>query len=280
MSIDPVLEAEYNNRVRVPESAAIMARWQAASAAYRASATSDLDLSYDAGERHKYDLFHPSNGDPRAPLVIYIHGGYWQRGDRKDYSFVARELNARGFAVAIPSYPLCPDVTVGTIITDMQKCAIAIWQRSQQRPVVVGHSAGGHLAACLISTDWDKIADVPRDLIRMAYSISGVFELAPLVQTSLNAALKLDVDAAERASPLRWPPPRSAKSFVTSVGGLESGEFHRQSLALAAKWRTAGVSATSVVVPDTNHFTIVDELVRPGSDMLAAITTMTQVSVG
>ena len=277
MSIDPVLEAEYNNRVRVPESAAIMVRWQAASAAYRASAKADLDLSYDVGERHKYDVFHPSSADPRAPLVIYVHGGYWQRGDRKDYSFVAREMNARGIAVAIPSYPLCPDVTVSNIIANLEVCTLALWQRTQQRPVVVGHSAGGHLAACLIGTDWDKIADVPRDLVRMAYSISGVFDLAPLVQTSLNVALKLDVDAAECASPSQWRPPSSATRFVASVGGLESGEFHRQSLALAAQWRVAGVDATSVVVPDTNHFTIVDELVRPGSDMLAAITAMTRV---
>lgn len=280
MTIDPVLDAEYNNRARVPESAAILLRWQVESAAYRANAKADLDLSYGTGERHTYDLFHAAGGDPRAPLVIYIHGGYWQRGDRKEYSFVARELNARGVAVAIPSYPLCPDVSVGSIIADVQTCIIAIWQRTRQRPVVVGHSAGGHLAACLLATYWQSIADVPRDIVRNAYSLSGVFDLAPLIPTSLNVALKLDAASAESASPMRWRPPHAAKGFVAAAGGAESSEFLRQSRDIVDRWSKAGIKAKCVIVPDTNHFTIVDELTKPDSAMVARIVAMAQECAG
>src|SRR5215475_6327822 len=120
-------EVEYNNRLRVPEHVEINARWQAASAAYRAIARAALDQPYGPGERNRYDLFLA--GEAHAPLVVYIHGGYWQRGDREDYAFLARELNAAGIAVALPSYSLCPAVTVMDIVGELRACLACLWQR-------------------------------------------------------------------------------------------------------------------------------------------------------
>ena len=267
-------EAEYNNRTRVPEHPAIQERWRKASESYRATATADLDRTYGSGERQRYDLFKPRAGAGNAPLVVYIHGGYWQRGDRRDVAFVARELNARGVAVALPSYSLCPAVGVMDIVAEMRQCLKALWETTKQRPVVVGHSAGGHLAAAMLATDWSKVAGVPADLVRGAYAISGVFELAPLIPTSLNEALKLDPAKAREASPLYWPAPAKERTLVAAAGGDESQEFIRQALEIAAAWSRAGVKAECVVVPGANHFTIVEELARPESAMLARIVGM------
>lgn len=264
-------EAEYNNRRRVPENPEIVSRWLEASARARSTLNCDLDVPYGSGERHRYDLFQPIEATPDAPVVVYIHGGYWQRGDSKDYSFVADALVRRGAAVAIPSYTLCPQATVADIVEEMREFLTVLWGRTNRRAVVVGHSAGGHLAAAMLATDWSGWGGVPGDLVRAAYSISGVFELEPLIPTSLNEALRLSVGAAQEVSPLFWQPPRPGSTLVAAVGGAESSEFLRQSGDIATAWSKAGVSAERVVVPGANHFTVVDEIARPGSAMVERI---------
>jgi arylformamidase len=266
-------EAAYNNRARVPEHVEIMARWAASSAEARSGLRADLDLAYGPGPRHRYDLFHAGGaaGAGPAPLVVYIHGGYWQRGDKESNAFVVPELVARGVSVALPSYTLCPDGQVRDIIGEMRAFLASLWVRTRQYPVVIGHSAGGHLAAAMLAAGMPQVADVPADLVRAAYSISGVFDLGPLLGTSLNVALKLDRAGAEAVSPIFWPPPAKSCRFVAAVGGSESSEFLRQNLDVAGVWSAAGVKAECVVVPAANHFTIVDELARADSMMLARV---------
>lgn len=268
------LEAEYNNRQRVPEHPEIQGRWKVASEAWRKESKVDLDLAYGKGSRNRYDLYRAVNGGADAPVVVYIHGGYWQRGDRKDNGFVAKALNARGISVALPSYTLCPAAGVIDIIGELRQCLKAIWERTKQRLVVVGHSAGGHLAASMLATDWSKVGGVPADLVKAAYAISGVFELSPLIPTSINEALKLDEAKAREASPLLWPAPPKDRTFVAAAGGDESQEFFRQALEITAAWSDAGVKAECVIVPNANHFTIVEELARPESAMLARVIAM------
>jgi arylformamidase len=264
-------EAEYDNRGRVPEHPEIAERWSLLSSGYRLAGNTELDQPYGTRERHRYDLFHAEA--PGAPLVAYIHGGYWQRGDRKDYSFVARELNAAGVTVAIPSYTLCPAVSVMEIAEEMQACMAALWRKTGKRPMVVGHSAGGHLTAEMLARTWGS-GGVPADLVRYGYAISGVFELAPLMRTSLNKALGLTPGTARAASPLFRPPPPRGRRLVAAVGGAESGEFLRQSRRLAESWSGVGLDAKCEVIDGANHFTIVDELIRPDSDMLKRIVLM------
>ena len=263
------LEAEYNNRQRVPAHVTIAPRWQAASAAYRQTARrADLDRAYGPGERHRYDLFHA--GEATAPLVVYIHGGYWQRGDRKDYSFLARELNAAGIDVALPSYSLCPTVSVLDVIAELRDCLTALWKVTGKRPVVTGHSAGGHLTAAMVGTDWSKVADVPVDLVRAGVAISGVFDLAPLIPTSINELARMDEKVARAASPLFWPA-QKGRTLIAAVGGDESSEFLRQSREIADVWGHAGLETRYLPVPGTNHFTVVDELAKPASALFAAV---------
>jgi arylformamidase len=265
-------EAEYNNRRRVPESAEIMERWQMLSAAYRLANAPESDRPYGQRERQRYDLFMANGGS--SPLVVYIHGGYWQRGDRKDFSFVARELNANGITVAIPSYSLCPTASVMEIIDEMELCLVALWKKLRRRPLVIGHSAGGHLSAAMLANDWSRVAGTPPDLVRAAYALSGVYDLVPLIGTSINEALGLSNGVARAASPMFRPAPPKGRRFVAAVGGDESAEFLRQSRDIARHWEEAGLHTESIVMADTNHFTIVEELIRGHSPVLARIVAL------
>ena len=272
------LEVEYNNRTRVPEHPAIQARWSAVASAFRQASGGALDRAYGPRPRQRYDLFAPKGVDKGAPLVVYIHGGYWQRGERADNAFVARELVARGTAVAVVGYTLCPEVGVMEIVGEIRQALKNLWETTGQYPVVVGHSAGGHLAAAMLATDWSKVSGVPADLVRAAYAISGVFDVAPLVSTSLNTAVKLDAATAKAASPMFWPAPPKDRAFVACVGGEESQEFIRQSLEITAVWSRAGVKAECVIVPGTNHFSVVDELTNPESAMVARLVGLARAT--
>lgn len=274
MTIDH--ESEYNNRIRITEYPAIIARWRSVSATDREAAgradLAELDRPYGPGERQRYDLYR--SGEPGAPLIVYLHGGYWQLGSRQDTAFVARAFNAAGIDIALPSYSLCPEVTVLQIIDEIRRCVIALWAATGKRPVVAGHSAGGHLTAAMLATDWGAMPGAPRDLVRAGLSISGVFDLAPLIPTTMNRALRLDPAAAAAASPILWPPPPAGAALVAALGAEETPEFHRQSRAIAERWGRAGVATEVLAIAGANHFTVVDELTRPDSALFARMVAL------
>jgi arylformamidase len=272
LPIDAVAEAEYNNRTRIPEYRAIVERWAVASALERPRARAALDQPYGRGERQRYDLFYA--GSPTAPLLVYIHGGYWQLGSGRDTAFLARRFTEAGLDVAIPSYSLCPAVSVAEIIDELRRCVAALWTRTGKRPVVAGHSAGGHLTAALLATPWQTVPGVPDDLVRGGCAISGVFDLTPMIGTTMNAALRLDAARAREVSPLFWLPPPAGRELVTAVGADETGEFHRQSRTLVEAWARAGVITEAMVVPGTHHFSVVDELTRPDSALFARVVSL------
>ena len=271
-------EVEYNNRRRVPDAGAIAERWKVASAAYRETAHAELDLRYGPGDRHRYDLFF---ADSDAPLVAYVHGGYWQWGDRTLYSFLAEGLNANGLTVAVPSYSLCPSVSVLDIVGQLRAFLAVLWKRTRAHPLVVGHSAGGHLTAAMVATDWREVPYVPDDLVRGGIAISGIFDLQPLVTTSINGAIGLDLKTARDASPRFWPPPPQQRALTAAVGAAESSEFLRQSREIVGTWGAAGVETEYLEVPGTNHFTILDELTQPRSQLSKCVSAMAQrVQIG
>jgi arylformamidase len=261
------LEAEYNNRARVPEHPAIFERWQRDAAAFRAGhANAELDLPYASRERTKVDIFWPSAARD-APIALFIHGGYWRSLDKSRFSHLAAGPNARGIAVAMPGYDLCPAVTVAAIIEEMREAAGWLWRRHHRRLMASGHSAGGHLAACLVATDW-AARDLPADLVTTGLSISGLFDLAPLVGISMNAELRLDAAEARRVSPLFWQLPPRARALDAWVGGDESNEFLRASKAIAEDWGGKGIATRYVPVAGANHFTVIDPL----ADAQSALT--------
>jgi len=207
-------EAEYNNRARVPEHDKIFARWAGDAEFYRAdmlkAGRAELGLSYGDTPRQFLDLFLPEQAGGSAPLAVFVHGGYWRSHDPSMYSHLARGLNARGVAVAVVGYDLCPLVTIADIIEQIRRACAFLWQRFGRRLFVYGHSAGGHLAAAMVATDWPALyPKAPADLVPTGYAISGLFDLTPLLNLSQNADLRLDAEQARRVSPAFWPlPPR------------------------------------------------------------------------
>jgi len=262
LSADVDYELEYNNRARVPENPAIIAGWSRDAAAYRETHPPKV-IAYGTGERNRIDLF---SGDGAGPIVVFIHGGYWQALDGSFFSHLAVGLNAHGIDVAVPSYNLCPAVSIADIIDEMRAAMRELAKLG--RPLVVsGHSAGGHLAACMLATDWRAFdATLPADLVTAAFAISGLFDLRPLVKTSINTALKLDDASAQAVSPLFWKPP-SRGTLDAVVGGNESAEYFRQSRSIVDAWSAAGIATRFGAIADANHFTAIAPLADVHSPM-------------
>ena len=266
MKID--LEAEYNNRQRVPDHPEHIAGWARDSAAYRVEARDRLQtVEYGPSPRQRIDFFKATAPEPLSRVVLFIHGGYWQALDHGMFSHMAKGLNAHGVTVAVAGYDLCPDVQLGQIIEQLIKAGETVYKLSGRPIVVCGHSAGGHLAACLAATDWTSLDfSYPERLVRSGLAISGLFELEPLVPTTVNDKLSLSLDAARSYSPRLWPAP-SGITFDAWVGGDESAEYLRQSATLAAVWQAAGNDTQLVAVEGANHFTVVAGLADPDNAM-------------
>jgi arylformamidase len=262
------LQAEYDNRARVPGSAAILEAWARDAEAFRATwGRSTLDMPYGTSARERFDLFLPAQDGP-APLAVFIHGGYWQALDRKAVSHFARGLVTRGVAVAVPSYDLCPTVPLAKIIDQMQQLCAILCARTHQRMLAIGHSAGGHLAASLLGQDFSRFApQLGRLPVPGALPISGVFELEPLLSTTYGAALRLSPEAARALSPRFQDPADGALHVV--VGGAETDAFRRQSRDFAEAW-----GSTLEELPGLNHFTVLDPLTDPESALTARAAEM------
>ncbi len=263
------LEAEYNNRARVPEHPTHIAGWQRDAAAYRQSANCELDLAYGDDERHRIDLFHPKDRRDDGPVVLFIHGGYWQSLDKSYFSHLARGSNERGFSVAIPSYDLAPAASLAQIIACIENAANFVMKRTSRPLVATGHSAGGHLSACLMAKP-----DALVSPIKTAMPISGLFDLAPLVSTSINKALGLSVEEAKRLSPLEWTPPAGGH-LAAIVGGAESSEFLRQSRLIADCWSHAGIATRYYEVPGAHHFDVIAGLSDPNDPLVELLSRLT-----
>ena len=271
-------EKEYDNRGRVPEHPAIFARWQREAAAYREAARdAELGLSYGPSPRQSIDLFPAKDDDAQTPLALFIHGGWWRSLDPAMFSQLAAGPNARGLTVAVAGYDFCPQVSIATIIEQMRAACLFLWRKKHQRMLAIGHSAGGHLAACMTATDWKTIAsDAPADLVPAAYAISGVYDLAPLVHVSPNQDLRLDAAEARRVSPLHWKVP-AGRTFDAVVGTRESSEFLRQSRTIVEDWRARGVATRSEEIAGMNHFTVVDALSEGDSAMTRRVVQLAEM---
>jgi arylformamidase len=268
------MESEYNNRAKVPDHPAIMAGWQRDAAAFRAAHPhQDLDLAYGPTPRQALDLFWPGPGR-EAPLALFIHGGYWQALDRSWFSHLSAGLLAHGMAVAVMSYDLCPQVTLAELVDQVRTAAAWLYRHTGRRMMAFGHSAGGHLTAMLMATDWRaRDPSLPPDLVPAGLAISGLFDLVPLIETSINTALGLDQATALALSPIHMPPP--AGRLHAAVGGDEGAEYERQSRQIAAAW---GGSWESLV--GENHFTIIGKLVDPHSALVTQAVALASQSPG
>jgi arylformamidase len=262
------LDSMYNNRELVPDYARYFANWVEASRAAREGQPCELDVPYGDGPNEALDIFPPAQGG--APVLVFIHGGYWRGMDKSEHSFVAPAFTREGACVVVPNYELCPRTTIPGIALQMVKALAWTWRSIAQyggdprRITIAGHSAGGHLAALLMACDW-PVVDVllPRNLARSALSISGLHDLEPMMHTPfLQPSLRLTPQDAVRASPARLPAPRAGAVYAVA-GGDESPEFHRQARLLREAWGSTRVPVCEIF-PGLNHFSVMEAFTQPG----------------
>jgi arylformamidase len=186
---------------------------------------------------------------------VFVHGGYWHRLDKSDSSFIARAFQPSGVAVVVINYALIPTVDIDELVRQCRASIAWVHRHAASfggdpsRIFVSGHSAGGHLAAMLMSTDWSAFAGL--EPIRLSY---------------LNEVLKLTPESARLCSPVHCPPQRSGP-LLLAVGGLEGPEYHRQGEELAAVWRTRRLPCQALDMPGHHHFSILAELEDPGTTL-------------
>ena len=273
--IDPTLEKGYNVRLLVDDFDGLIEKWSKWSQNFRASADSSLNCQYGDGEKDKLDIFRC--GKPNAPLFIFIHGGYWQRGDKSIYSFVAHSFVSSGIDVALIGYQLCPGASMTNIVEKIREAIVWIWNNaddysiSKHRINVSGHSAGGHITGMVLATDWSKISnDLPKDIVKTGIPISGLYQLDPLRKTTIADALELDDAESLALSPHFFEPKTDAPILVT-LGGGETPEFHWQTDNFVNKWKGLKASLDYFAEPDVDHFGVVERLANLESQIFTKV---------
>lgn len=258
-------EAEYNLRRRHGDFPAILADWQSRSAQTRAELGGRLDLAYGDTPLERLDLFPAAR--PDAPLLMFIHGGYWQGGDKADVSFVARHLVKAGMAVAVLNYGLAPAHTLDTMVAQTRRAIDWLHDNATQLGIrsdgitLMGHSAGGHLAAMMLT------AHGPSVPVCSVIAISGLFELAPLLHTSINDAVRMDASTAARLSPARLRKTGQA-TLYTIVGQQETGAFQWQVQCIGRQWDNV---QPLPLVNDRHHYTVLDIFEEPDNPWFAQV---------
>lgn len=264
---------EYNPRLIAPQHEQIKLGWQTKSMAARQEMLKILDVPYGAAEGETLDVFPARQSG--SPVLLFIHGGYWRALDKSDFSFLAPAFVKAGSTVVVPNYALAPKVTVEHIVHQMIAALwwtyknISAYSGDPRRIVLVGHSAGATMAALLMTVAWPRWqGEQAPELIHAALGISGVYDMRPLAKASfLRDDLQLDAQRAASLSPALLQPSAPGR-FLTSLGGDESAEFHRQAALLASSW-PSHVEA-DIAMPGFNHFDVVDQLVEPGSPLYQA----------
>ena len=265
---------EYNPRLTIANPQAIFERWARQGAAARAASPDAwLDLAYGQSPGERLDFFPAARHD--APLLVFIHGGYWRAMDKSDFSWVAPHFVERGISVALPNYTLVPKVTIEEIVRQMLRAHAWLWRNARalgfdrNRIVVSGHSAGGHLTGMMMAAQWPRWEpDLPTDLVKAGLALSALFDLRPLAKSPFfNDDFKLNDRLARKLSPGLMPPATRAP-IMTAVGGDESQEFHRQNRMVSERWSKA--FAGDIPMPGYNHLTLCDGLAKPGNPLFEA----------
>lgn len=275
------MEAQYNLRLGRPDyETAVVPGWISRSEKSRATLDCEIGVSYGATAKQKLDIFRAAGSG--RPTLVYFHGGYWQRGDKSVYSFLADAFVAAGVNVVLPGYDLCPAISMTGISQQAREAVSWVWRQAGElgfvadQITVMGHSAGGHITGMMMGTNWPVFAsDLPADLIKAGIPVSPLNLLEPLRHCSIGDALHMDAAEAERESPMNNPPATNAPQLVV-CGGTETEEFHRQSDMYVEAFATAARRVERYSVPGCDHFDELNALANPDHDFfrksLALIT--------
>ncbi len=257
-------EAGYNLKAAFPDFPQVLQQWQQATADIADTLLSQSDIAFGDGPLQRFD-FYRAAGEQR-PLLVFIHGGYWQGGDKRDIGFIAAPYVKAGISVAVINYSLAPQARIEEMVAEVQAFLATIAQQADplgidvNRISLMGHSAGGHLAAFVAAQG----GAVP---VQAVFAISGVFDLVPLIPTSLNKALTLDEPRANALSPVLQAGPAGTRVH-TIIGELETAQFHLQAAVMANCWPQV---VAHHVVPQTHHYTVLFPLADNGSAVCRAV---------
>ncbi len=269
------LDKQYE-RLVADDSYAIFDRWRARSDASAANRPVILDIAYGPAETERLDVFPAS--DPHAPILVYIHGGYWIWKDKADFRFVAEGVVDAGVTLVVINYALTPDHHMDEIVRQVRAAVAFTWKNAgglvpgdRDRIFLSGHSAGGHLTAIAAATDWPTFdRALPAEIVAGGIAVSGLYDLEPIRLSYLNETVGLDPAMAHRNSPLHatragMPP------LTLVVGGAESDEFKRQQADFAAALRSAGNSVETGEVAGLHHFAVIETIADLGSQLQQAV---------
>ncbi len=274
------LDAQYDLEKIVPGAASYAEFYEDESKKVRADLNHHLDVPFGPTLAEHSDIYPAGDG---APVLIYIHGGYWRSRTSKEFGYVARGPVSMGVATVVVNYALCPSVTIDEIVR--QARAAVAWVHTNARSFggdperihVAGHSAGGHLAAMLLGTAWEDVYGLPKDIIQSATAISGLFDLAPFPYTFLQPKLQLSWDQTLRNSPVLHIPD-DVPPLLLAYGEEETAEFGRQSEDYLAAWRSKGLEGEMLTLPGKNHYDVIDGFLDAKSPLCSAI--LKQMGVG
>jgi arylformamidase len=257
--------AAYDNNAAVANSARLIDERNRESAAYRAAHPTNLDLPYGPAERTAFDLYPAS--DPKAPCLVFIHGGYWQRNSREVFACFAEGPAAAGWSVAIPGYSLAPQATLTAIVAEIGLALDWLAEHGAEYGVdgpliIAGWSAGAQLAALHLCH--------PQVVAGLA--ISGIYDLEPLRDTSLNSALNLTGAEIADFSPLRRP--AVGKPLTIAYGGAELPTLVHDAWRLHEFRSQEGAPGQILPVAGADHFSILQDLRRPGGTLVGAAISL------
>jgi len=266
------LDRQYNNRLHVPDFSTYLERWELLSRQTEKEFHVIKNLSYGSLPREQLDIY-PSL-KPSSKTLIFIHGGYWHKLGKEDFQFIAGAFREYGVTTVLINYPMAPTVSMDQIVASCREAVrwicqnIAAYNGDPSQLYVAGYSAGGHLAAMLLATDW-RHHNFNTDLIKGVCTISGLFNLIPILLSDINQVLEMDRETALRNSPVRQVPSANCP-LVIAVGCDETDEFLYQSSEINDCWKKI-IPVEMIKIPGVNHYSIVETILEPESRLHLAI---------
>lgn len=261
------LDVQYNARATVPDIEAILKQYTDASRQARASLTCIADIAYGSHPDETLDIYPASQA--QAPVLLYIHGGYWRALTKDDSCNMAPAFTAAGATVVVINYSLAPAATLDHIVDQTRRSLawvhthISAHGGDPRRIHVCGSSAGGHLVGMLLAQGWHARYGLPPDAVAGAACLSGLYDLRPLVHTHINAWMRMSAADAQRNSPALLPLPAHGCPLLVSYGANETEEFKRQSRDYLTQWLAAGHPGRYIDMPGSNHYDLVLRLNDP-----------------
>jgi arylformamidase len=274
------LDVEYNNRGRFPDTADCKAAQIVGSDEAKAEYECRLDVRFGDGDTDLLDIYI-AEGDGPHPIHVFFHGGYWKSNTKNDFGFVAKPFVPYGVTTIVVEYPLIPSVRMGTLI---ERCCASMewaWRNAESfggdknNITISGHSAGGHITAMMMQTDWPSYGDgLPKDLVKGGCSISGVSDLDPVRLSFQNDELQFSPEEAAEFSTL-FMDPKHAGPLLAVAGGIEGPEFIRQTTELADAWAAKGMDVKGWIMEGKHHFTTINQYLDPESELSLAVRGLT-----